>query len=466
MTNQESTAEMASRHVDRPNIVMIIADDQGAWALGAAGNTEIHTPQLDALAASGTRFSNFYCTSPVCSPARATLLTGQPPSRHGVHDWISGRHVGADGVDYLHDQPIITDRLSEDGYRCGLSGKWHLGANDQPRKGFVHWYAHQTGGGPYYDAPVVRDGELTEQPGYLTEAIADDAIGFITAEAGRPDPFWLSVNFTAPHAPWKDNHPEEFTRLYQDCAFDSCPQEDDHPWTRYTDGGWPIGREPDVRQSLIGYFAAITAMDHQIGRIVAALEEQQLRSNTVIIFVGDNGYSCGQHGIWGKGNGTYPLNMYDEAVRVPAIISRPGHIPVQVRDDLLSGYDVAPTLLQLAGLPADGLGAGPGRSFGDLLDGSERPTERVVVFDEYGASRMLRTREWKYVARRGDEPDELYDLITDPGERTNLVAEETHAATVTALAGELTDWFDRYADPARDGSKLEVTGLGQTDPIA
>lgn len=457
---------MASRATDRPNIVMIVSDDQGAWALGAAGNEEIHTPHLDALAASGTRFTNFFCTSPVCSPARATLMTGQPPSRHGVHDWINGHNVGDDGIDYLHDQPIVTDLLAAEGYHCGLSGKWHLGANDRPRKGFVHWFAHQFGGGPYYNAPVVRDGELTEEPRYLSEAIADDAIEFVRAEAGRTEPFWLSVNFTAPHSPWKDNHPEEFTKLYQDCAFESCPQEPDHRWTRYSPGGWPVGREQDVGASLVGYFAAITAMDHQIGRIVQALRDQELLDNTVIVFLGDNGHSCGQHGIWGKGNGTYPLNMYDEAVKVPAIISRPGHVGVQVRDELLSGYDVAPTLLELAGLPTDAMGTGPGRSFCDILHGTERPTDRVVIFDEYGATRMLRTREWKYVARRGDEPDELYDLINDPGERRNLVDDDGHAETVATLASELADWFDRYADPVHDSSNLEVTGLGQTDPIA
>lgn len=433
--------------------------------MGAAGNSEIHTPHLDALAASGTRFSNFFCTSPVCSPARATLFTGQPPSFHGVHDWISAGHVGAEGVDYLQGQPLVTDRLSADGYRCGLSGKWHLGANDQPRPGFVHWFAHQKGGGPYYGAPVVRDGELTTEPGYLTEAIGADARGFIDAEACRTEPFWLSVHFTAPHSPWTDNHPDEYTSLYADCEFTNCPQEPDHPWTRYAEGGWPAAREADVRASLVGYHAAITAMDHQVGEIVDDLRRHDLLDSSVIMFVGDNGFSCGQHGIWGKGNGTYPLNMYDEAVKVPAIISQPGRIPAQTVDALISGYDLAPTLLQIAGLPPNSLGAGPGRSFGDLIDGSHQSRDRVVVFDEYGATRMLRTAQWKYVSRRGDEPDELYDLVNDPGERDNLVDNPEQVDRVADLAAQLEQWFGQYADPDHDSSHLAVTGLGQTAPI-
>ncbi|QDP98065.1 sulfatase-like hydrolase/transferase [Microlunatus elymi] len=456
---------MASRVASRPNVVLIISDDQGAWALGAAGNPEIQTPHLDALAASGTRFSNFFCTSPVCSPARATLFTGQPPSKHGVHDWISAHHVGADGIDFLRGQPLVTDVLSDHGYRCGLSGKWHLGANDQPHRGFEHWFAHQLGGGPYYGAPVVRDGELINEPNYLTEAIGDDARTFLESADGHQDPFWLSVNFTAPHAPWKDNHPEEFTKLYQDTEFASCPQEPDHPWTRYSSGGWPLGREQDVRQSLVGYFAAISAMDRQIGRIVDDLRDRGLLESTVIMFLSDNGYSCGQHGVWGKGNGTYPLNMYEEAVKVPAMISMPGTIPAQICDELISGYDLAPTLLELAGLRPDALGDGPGSSFADLITGGDQPRDRVVIFDEYGATRMIRTRQWKYVLRRGDEPDELYDLDADPGERNNLVEDPGRRDRVAGLRAELEDWFGRYADPAFDSSNLEVTGLGQTEVL-
>ena len=216
---------------------------------------------------------------------------------------------------------------------------------------------------------------------------------------------------------------------------------------------------------MIGYFAAITAMDVQVGRIVDDLGERGLLESTVIMFLGDNGFNCGHHGIWGKGNGTYPLNMYEESVKVPAVISMPGTINTGVCHELISGYDLAPTLLELAGIGPAALGTGPGRSFADLITGIGRPRERVVIFDEYGATRMIRTRQWKYVLRRGDEPDELYDLDTDPGERSNLVLDPNHAGRVLELRAQLEGWFDEYADPTYDSSNLEVTGFGQTEVL-
>ena len=140
---------MASRDPLRPNILYIVSDDQGAWALGCAGNNEIRTPVLDRLAAAGVRFENFFCTSPVCSPARASILTGDIPSRHGVQDWIRAGSMGESRIDYLAGQRLLTDVFADSGYRCGLIGKWHLGASEAPRPNYVKWYAHQAGMGPY-----------------------------------------------------------------------------------------------------------------------------------------------------------------------------------------------------------------------------------------------------------------------------------------------------------------------------
>ncbi len=144
----------------QPNIICILSDDQGAWALGSAGNPEIRTPHLDRLAEEGMRFSNFFCTSPVCSPARASLLTGRIPSQHGVQDWIREGNLGENAIEYLEGQTAYTEILAENDYVCGVSGKWHLGDSIRPQKGFHHWYVHQFGGGPYYGAPMIRDGKL------------------------------------------------------------------------------------------------------------------------------------------------------------------------------------------------------------------------------------------------------------------------------------------------------------------
>jgi arylsulfatase A-like enzyme len=447
---------------NRPNIVVILSDDQGPWALGAAGNDEIRTPNLDHLAATGTRFENFFCTSPVCSPARASLLTGRIPSQHGIHDWLRGGNIGDDAIEYLSGQPAYTEMLANNGYVCGLSGKWHLGDSITPQKGYSHWFAHQTGGGPYTDAPMIRDGELINQPGYLTEAITDDALAFLDERATKDAPFHLSVHYTAPHSPWIGEHPQDIVDSYDDCPFASCPQEPEHPWSlRNT---VPASARTDPRANLKGYFAAVTAMDDNIGRIVRRLEALGLRESTVICFLSDNGFNCGHHGIWGKGNGTFPQNMYDSSVKVPAIWSHPGRIAEGVvRRELVSGYDFMPTLLDYVGLENPDAAALPGTSFLGLLSEGQNAAQRehVVVFDEYGPVRMIRTDDWKYVHRFPYGPHELYDLARDPGERVNLVDDPAYADRRSTLERQLREWFLMYVRTEVDGVREPVTGKGQ-----
>jgi len=451
---------MANDRVNQPNIIFILSDDQGPWALGCAGNPEIQTPYLDQLAAQGMRFTNFFCTSPVCSPARASLLTGRMPSQHGVHDWIRDGNVGPEAVDYLAGQLGYTEILAANGYTCGLSGKWHLGDSYQPQKAFSHWYVHEQGGGPYYNAPMIRDGQPTADPRYLTDLITDDALDFIDDHADADAPFYLGVHYTAPHSPWIDNHPPELLALYDECAFESCPQEPKHPWVK-----------PDIlaeawanpRASLQGYFAAVTAMDKNIGRILEKLDALGIRKDTLIFFTSDNGFNCGHHGIWGKGNGTFPQNMFDNSVKVPAIISHRGVIEEGgVCDALLSGYDFMPTLLAYVGHPHPDAATLPGRSFLPHLRGEvAEEHEHIVVYDEYGPVRMVRTAAWKYIHRYPYGPHELYDLVNDPDERRNLVAEHVHADQLVAMRARLEEWFVRYSDPLRDGRVEPVTGKGQ-----
>jgi choline-sulfatase len=445
---------------NKPNIVFIMADDLGPWAMGCAGNSEILTPNLDRLASEGMRFTNFFCTSPVCSPARASLLTGRTPSAHGVHDWIREGNVGKQSIEYLEGQLSYTDLLAEHGYYCALSGKWHLGNSLKPQKGFSHWYAHQTGGSSYYDAPMIRDGELVNEPDYLTDVITDDALQFLSNHDGET-PFYVSVHYTAPHSPWVDNHPQHYVDLYKDCAFESCPQEPPHPWSL------PSTVPDDVRtrtlDNLRGYFAAVTAMDHNVGRILDHLEQMNLRENTLICFTSDNGFSCGHHGFWGKGNGTFPQNMYDSSIKVPFILSHPGRIAEgSVCDTLVSGYDFMPTLLDYVGIPGPEGGRLPGTSFVSLLAGENLLYSRpVIVFDEYGPVRMIRSREWKYVHRYPYGPHELYDLINDPDERMNRVDEPSCQKMKSQLKEELEEWFIQYTDPRLDGTHEPVTGKGQ-----
>ncbi len=451
--------------MDRPNVLFIISDDQGHWAMGCAGNSEISTPNLDALAAQGTRFENLFCTCPVSSPARSSILTGRIPSQHGVHDYIKRgdwpRPGDEEPIEYLRGLSATTDLLAADGYACGLSGKWHMGAPAMPQKSFSYW--RPFAGGHYYDAEAMIDGRPVVQPGYRPDRITDYALEYLREARPADSPFYLAVNYVTPHSPWtREHHPHEtFDRYYHDCPFDSLPDIPKHPWQAafqefYTEEGRRVDRS--------GYFTAVTEMDRNIGRLLEELDRQGLRESTLVFFLGDNGMNMGQHGICGKGNGTFPLNMYDSTVKVPAIASLPGTIPEGVVcEEILSQYDVRPTLLEVAGVGDPETEALPGTSFASVLLGAdETPREDVVVFDEYGPTRMIRTREWKYVRRYPFGPNELYDLANDPGEETNLADDPAQAGRIAQMRSRMEHWFEDYADPDVDGLREAVTGYGQT----
>lgn len=443
----------------QPNVVFIISDDQGFWSLGCAGNPEIRTPNIDRLAAEGIRFDQFFCASPVCSPARASLLTGCIPSQHGIHDWLRDDNERQAAIEYLAGQYSYTRALAENGYTCALSGKWHMGASAKVQQGFTHWFCHKSGGGPYYGAPLYRDGVLYREERYVTDAITDDAVEFLRGQKDPGRPFYLHVAYTAPHAPWLGNHPKEYTDLYEDCPFQSVPHLPRHPDAiALTD---TVAK--DERANLIGYFAAVTAMDAGIGRILRTLEEQGLADDTLVVFTSDNGFSCGHHGFWGKGNATFPLNMYEESVRVPFIARHPGRIPAGRRcDALVSAYDFMPTLLEYLGLHASDSLDRPGRSFAPALLGQPfAQHDEVVILDEYGPTRMIRGRRYKYVARLPYGPNELYDLQEDPGETCNLLCAGGADALEAELRARLDAWFARYVNPAIDGAREAVFGSGQ-----
>ncbi|MBM4047954.1 MAG: sulfatase, partial [Planctomycetes bacterium] len=271
-------------------------------------------------------------------------------------------------------------------------------------------------------------------------------------------PFYLSVHYTAPHSPWT-GHPKDIVDSYNDCPFTSCPQEPMHPWAISLTKNC-LGN----REMLKGYFAAVTAMDTNVGRVLDKLDQRGLRQDTLVVFVSDNGFSCGHHGFWGKGNGTNPRNMYENSIKVPAIFSHPGLIPQgHVENALVSAYDFMPTLLDYLGLPIPQAPNLPGQSFLPLLRSQTMPErEAVVLFDEYGPVRMVRTKEWKYVYRHAHGPHELYDLVNDPDERRNLAADPAQAKRITDLKALMDAWFARYVIPSRDGLREDGAQMGQT----
>lgn len=467
---------MASRTADRPNILFILSDDQGPWAMNCAGTPELKSPNLDRLAESGIRFENFFCASPVCSPARASILTGQMPSQHGVQDFLragNSTELPEDGktIRYLDGRTSYVELLRDAGYVTGLSGKWHLGNSSSPQVGFDFWDVFATGSGDYYDSPMFKNGEAYKGDGYVSDVITDNAIGFLDDQLGSESPFSLNVHFTAPHAPWdRHQHPSElYDDYFENCKFESVrwdPVHPDHLEKKGSSGS--VGQTAEQRQAMLsGYFAAITQMDHNIGRLLDWLEANDLRESTVVVFTSDNGMSMGHHGIWGKGNGTYPPNMFDTAVKVPTLMSMPGFLPQGVVSrELLSHYDFFPTLTTLAGVFVDDDVERPGTSFARLVDG-ENPgeTSPVVVHDEYGKTRMIRTQSLKYIHRYPEGPHEFYDLANDPNEVKNAIDDVAFRSIIRAMRKDLFDWFERYSEPERDGSKQDVMGRGQLDVI-
>jgi choline-sulfatase len=475
MKGEHKMPEGVSR---RPNIVFIMSDDQGSWAMGCAGNEEIRTPNIDSLAAEGMRFSNFFCTSPVCSPARASILTGRIPSQHGIHDWIRSGNVDKGELDEsLQQNGIFRDEtkpieylkgiksypqiLNENGYTCALSGKWHMGDSIRPQQFFTHWFTIARGGCLYYKPDVVREGKIQIEDQYITDLITEDALDFLDKQGKEETPFYLSVHYTAPHSPWdRDNHPKEFFDMYEDCPFESCPDLPLHPWQV---SSAPHGTGEVRKELLKGYYASVTAMDRQISRIIDKINQMGIRENTLIIFTSDNGMNMGHHGIWGKGNGTFPQNMFDTSVKVPFIVSWPGHIPEnQECQELLSQYDIMPTLLDLLDIKNPVAGECPGHSFAPILMGQEyHPGENVVVYDEYGPVRMIRSREWKYIHRYPYGPNEFYNLKDDPDEQENLIQRKDLQPNIEKLKGQLESWFVRYANPEIDGTREGTVGSGQ-----
>lgn len=464
----------------RPNILFLLTDDQGAWAMHCAGNSDVKTPNLDRLAQEGIRFENFFCASPVCSPARASILTGTIPSCHGVQDWLSGGNLRADMKEiqghtgyeketipfqYTQHLTAYTDLLQENGYHCALSGKWHLGDSMTPRHGFSEWYTIGRGGCEYFHPDIVENGTLEFKDGYVTDLIGENARTVLRSLAGAEEPFYLSVHFTAPHSPWdEDSHPKKYLDLYCDCAFEATPDLPIHPDQVKS---CPYGTGERRKELLRGYYAAITAMDHQVGLLLELLDSLGIRENTLILFTSDNGMNLGQHGIWGKGNGTYPQNMYDSSVKVPFLASWPGHIPSnRVCEAMCSHYDIFPTLQELLQLTGAVVQKLPGRSFLSWLEQPEKTDERsIVIVDEYGPVRMLRDRDWKLVQRYPEGPNELYHICEDTEEAYNLYGQPQYEQQAVKMRKQLEHIFAEYGDPELDAVREAVYGTGQYGPV-
>lgn len=441
-----------------PNVVVILTDNHGAWTLGCYGNRDIRTPNIDRLASEGLRFTRAYCTQSICSPSRATFLTGLLPSQHGIHACPAEPNDNAamQGDSLIRDLGSLPRVLAAAGYDCGLTGKWHLGGYLQPQEGFRYWFTIP-GGHTYtfHNARVIHDGQVRTEPRYLTDAIADQAVAFLKQKRDRPFFLWLSFNgpygvsdcFLQPHA----NRHAEF---YADKALESFPRQPQHPWQKHRAN--LLNNPVAIR----GYAAAVSGVDDGVGRVLETLRELGLDRDTLVIFTADQGLNGGHGGLWGMGEHSQPINTREAAVRIPLIFRQPGRVPAnRVSDQVVAAYDLLPTVLGHVGL-ADRMPTRPtrpGRDFSPALAGQSMDWEQVA-FHEFHTTRMIRTPNWK-LTTRPDGPDELYDMEHDPDERCNLAGQPDVRAVQERLSRQLRDFFERYADRQYDltrGGKSRV----------
>ena len=314
--------------------------------------------------------------------------------------------------------------------------------------------------------------------GYVTDIITDYAIHFLNGRnAAQTKPFYLSVHYTSPHAPYIGSdgradsmHPKQYVDLYNDAKFVSCPQEPENPYAIHFHSSWCLGN----RECLKGYYAAVTAMDANIGRIMDTLKANKLDESTLVVFVSDHGFNAGHHGFWGKGNAAYPLNMFETSLRIPMIWRHTGAINPGVEESVVQVLDVAPTLLEYAGnFTLSSIANNPGESFVDLLlDETKRNTRKTrTIYGEYGQTRYARVNATrKYVSRLTGHM-ELYDLAHDQNETNNLLLTISSSTTddysKEAMLYEyaLRQWFSFYEDPYTSGWTQPVTGKGQERAI-
>ena len=453
----QTTARAASR---RPNVVMFMTDDHGAWATGAYGCAQMRTPNIDALASGGARFTRAFACTPVCSPSRMTYLTGRLPSTHGVQDWLRPiDSFGAKTRRWLDGHATYSEILARNGYTMGLSGKWHMGDDERAQAGFSYWATVPGGGGPYRDAVFVKNGERVPTQGFKTDRVGDHALEFLDSRRGKDDPFYLLVPFYAPHTPY-DYQPEDYRRPYEGSDFSCFPRTPEHPWQNRG-----LQLHHGNTASMHAYSALIAGLDANVGRIVRRLDEMGIRDNTLIVFTADQGWNAGQHGVWGKGNGTWPFNMYEESLRVPMIWNHPGRIRGgQSPDGMVSSYDYFPTIFDYLGIAPPRDSKRPGRSYAGLLGGQSPRWENRLYF-EYSFVRAVRTANLKYIERTREWPSELFDLEADPGETKNLLDDPSYRKRRDALQADLKRFFRRLGAPPIEGwratTKQELTVYGQ-----
>ena len=443
--------------MEQPNIILIMTDNQQAATLGCYGNHEVHSPNIDALAASGMRFDKAFCPNAFCSACRASALTGMLPSGHGVHSWIDDRNMEAwpQGWHALNGLATLPEQLQALGYRTGLFGKYHLGETATPMAGWDHWVTMEHGHvRSFYKNGIIENGEEYEQPGHAVDFFTDKALEFTAAQDG---PFFAFLPYPSPYGHWpatNDGIRNRYSEMYDDCPMNTVPRQGlsaaavrNYDMVKDGSGGGldfsMILRAPNNLPSLRNYYSQISLIDEAVGRVAEA------HPDALILFTADHGLSLGHHGFWGHGASTYPSNLHLAAHSIPMIARHSGHIPVGDSPVHVSNMDLYATLLDYAGSDWDHNRAS--RSFAGLLRGRDLSDwGEDEVFSEQEETRVVRTPQWAFFKRfrrdgAPDLPDELFNVISDPGETQNLADDPAHAHVVADLSARIDAFFEMHA---------------------
>lgn len=441
---------------DRPNVILIITDDQGYGDFGATGNDIIETPNLDELASRSASMSTFY-VSPVCSPTRACLMTGRYNYRTRCIDTFVGRSM------MEPNEITIAEVLAANGYRNGLFGKWHLGDCYPMRpqdQGFHEVLMHKGGGlgqpsdprennRRYTDPILFHNGEQVNTKGYCTDVYFDAALSFIETEVSNGNSFFTYIATNAPHGPFHDV-PEDLLAHYQ--------QKDM--------GSLIVGkRNEQQRKAEVDRLARIAAMitnvDQNVGRLFAKLDELDVRDNTLVIFIDDNGPNTRRYVGDFRGNKSM---VYDGGVRSPCWLHWPNRLQAGVvRDELSAHIDLLPTIADACNVRVPRWLKLDGQSFLPLLEGKRRNWNRHLVLQAHRGNEpvryhnfMLRHGDWKLLHSSGfgntsfdGKPQfQLYDVSNDPTELNNLAS--THPEQVARLQRLYDQWFDDVSTTRED----------------
>ena len=449
----------------RPNILLIVSDNQSHSLLGSYGNPVIRTPHIDRLASSGILFNKAFAVNGVCSPTRATLLTGLMPSQTGIHvalptdtnlpDWS--------GIEEFRSLP---QTLSEAGYQTALIGKYHLGMPQKPQIGFQHWVTFPSGHTTtFYDQMVIDNGKTYRVSEHLTDFWTNKAVEYLR-QVKQDEPFFLYLSYNGPYnlPPTVTMEPRNRHAAYYAENVPPMPQESIHPYLRnWAQGGrgpssfmvkegttaWTAIEALNNKTAMINAGSETAMVDDGVGLVVQTLEELGLDRNTLVIYTSDQGASYGHNGLFGNTSWSFPFTVQNINMQIPLIISHPGQVPAGRKSDhIINQYDIFPTLLDYVGMGKKEIKNSPGKSFKALLKGMEIDDWGDAAFFEFVTVRVIRTDKWKYMKRLDDEePHTLYDLEKDPDEKNNLIDDQAYNDIRHSLDRRLTVFFQKYSDP-------------------